>query len=189
MSTRAPFREEQRFSARVPRSIAWVNLVATAGTFAWLLFSWGDSRRQIERTFRDANSLAEVWWLIPVVLLGPLSVLALLLCAISIWFLTRQYTTTTEVSEEELRVRFGFVFGGLRIPANDIAQVSVASFEEVGGNGRWARIGGQRYPAEAAFGKRGILVRRRNGFLLAIGTENPEGLATAIRSLIAEPTE
>jgi hypothetical protein len=106
-----------------------------------------------------------------------LYVLVGVILAILAGVLTMRQTTT--VSADALTVRFG-AFYATRIPLADIARAEAVLYRPVREYGGWGIRGFGRRRALNTRGDRGVLVTRRDGSTILVGSQKPRELLTAL---------
>jgi hypothetical protein len=88
----------------------------------------------------------------------------------------------TSLTPQELTVRYGFL-GAVRVPLQEIARAEAVEYRPVRDYGGWGLRGFGRRRAVSARGNRGVLLVRRDGSTLLVGSREPrrllEALATA----------
>lgn len=158
---RVLFREEQQFGPWV-----WGLPAAIAGVLAWIFLSQGLGRPTGGRP-SDVVFLA--------VGLGVSGLTALLI---------RVARLTVEVRSDSVRVRF-FPFSAREILASDIVFCEVRQYRPIVEYGGWGvRYGFRRGWAYNVKGTLGVQLRLRDGRQILLGSQQPDGLARAIRSTL-----
>jgi hypothetical protein len=85
----------------------------------------------------------------------------------------------TSLTPQELTVRYGFL-GAVRVPLQDIARAEAVEYRPVRDYGGWGLRGFGRRRAVSARGNRGVLVIRRDGSTLLVGSMDPRQLLAAL---------
>ena len=127
-----------------------------------------------EAVYQEAQSFSPwVWGIVLVVL------------AILAGVLTMRLSTT--VSKEDVRVRYGLLYS-LRVPVSDIARAEALLYRPIRDYGGWGIRGSRKHRALNARGDRGVLITRRDGSTVMIGSQKPRQLLDAL-ALVGVPTE
>lgn len=124
--------------------------------------------------YREAQSFAPWVW---VIILVSLAILAGVL-------MTRLSTTVTR---EDVRVRYGPLYS-LRVPVSEIARAEALLYRPIRDYGGWGIRGTRKHRALNARGDRGVLITRRDGSTVMIGSQKPRELLDAL-ALVGVPTE
>jgi len=103
-----------------------------------------------------------------------------LVLALMVSLLTMRMRTV--VTRESVTVRYGFL-GTIHVPLQDIARAEAVEYRPVRDYGGWGNRGIGRRRAVNARGNRGVLLTRRDGSTVLVGSMQPrrllEALATA----------
>jgi hypothetical protein len=99
-------------------------------------------------------------------------VLAILLAVLSL----RMRTTLTA---QQLTAGFGFL-GQVRVPLEDVVRAEAVEYRPVREFGGWGLRGFGRRRAVSARGNRGVLLIRRDGSTVLVGTREPRKLLAAL---------
>jgi hypothetical protein len=86
---------------------------------------------------------------------------------------------TTTVANDVVTVRFGFLYA-TRIPLSDIAHAEAVSYRPVRDYGGWGIRGLGRRRALNTRGNEGVLLTRRDGSTVLIGSQKPRELLAAL---------
>ena len=100
---------------------------------------------------------------------------ALLLLLVGL-FAVRMQTT---VSAEAVRVRYGFL-GTTHVPLREIARAEAMAYRPIRDYGGWGKRGFGSRRVLNARGDRGVLITRRDGSTLMIGSQEPRRLLAAL---------
>ena len=98
--------------------------------------------------------------------------------AILLGVLTMRQTTT--VSPEAVTVRFGLLYTA-RIPVAEVASAQAVTYRPVRDYGGWGIRGTRRRRALNTRGDKGVLLTRRDGSTLLIGSQKPRELLAALQ--------
>lgn len=104
------------------------------------------------------------------------AILVLVLCVLAGTLLLRMRTTVTP---ESLTVRYGFL-GTTRVPIIEILKADAVQYRPVRDYGGWGMRGFRGRRALSARGNRGVLVTRRDGTTLLVGSLRPRELLAAL---------
>ena len=85
----------------------------------------------------------------------------------------------TTVTPERLTVRYGPI-GALRVAISDIARAEAVVYRPIRDYGGWGLRGWGRRRAVNARGDRGVLVVRRDGSTVLVGSQDPRALLEAL---------
>jgi hypothetical protein len=113
------------------------------------------------------------------------ALLALVLCILAGTLLLRMRTTVTP---EALTVRYGFL-GTTRIPLIEILKAEAVVYRPVRDYGGWGVRGFGRRRALNARGDRGVLIIRRDGSTLMVGSLRPRELLAALATAGVETSD
>jgi len=91
-------------------------------------------------------------------------------------FTVRMQTTVTA---DAVRVRYGFL-ASTQVPLQEIARAEAVVYRPIRDYGGWGRRGFGSRRAVNARGTRGVLITRRDGSTLMIGSEEPRRLLAAL---------
>ena len=100
---------------------------------------------------------------------------AVLLVLLGVLTLRMQTTLTPEA----LTVRFGLL-GSTRVPLREIALAAAVAYRPVRDYGGWGLRGFGKRRAINARGDRGVLITRRDGSTLLVGSQEPRRLLAAL---------
>ena len=92
--------------------------------------------------------------------------------------LTMRQTTT--VSPETVTVRFGLLYTA-RIPVAEVASAQAVAYRPVRDYGGWGIRGTRRRRALNTRGDEGVLLTRRDGSTVLIGSQKPRDLLAALQ--------
>jgi len=85
----------------------------------------------------------------------------------------------TKVTADAVEIRYGFL-GTTRVPLQEIAWAEATVYRPVRDYGGWGLRGFGRRRAINAHGNRGVLLTRRDGSTLLIGSQEPRRLLAAL---------
>ena len=105
-------------------------------------------------------------------------VLLCVVAAILFGVLTMRQTTT--VSPEAVTARFGLLYTA-RIPVAEVASAQAVAYRPVRDYGGWGIRGTGRRRALNTRGDKGVLLTRRDGSTLLIGSQKPRDLLAALQ--------
>jgi hypothetical protein len=94
---------------------------------------------------------------------------------------------STHVTPEAITVRWGFLYTS-QVPATDIARAEAIVYRPVADYGGWGIKGIGRRRALSARGNLGVLLVRRDGSTILVGSQRPRELLQAL-ARIGVPTE
>jgi hypothetical protein len=100
---------------------------------------------------------------------------ALLLLLVGV-FTVRMQTTVTG---DAIRVRYGFL-GSTRVPLREIARAEAVAYRPIRDYGGWGKRGFGARRAINARGNQGVLITRRDGSTLMIGSQEARRLLAAL---------
>jgi hypothetical protein len=127
-----------------------------------------------EAVYQEAQSFSPWVW-------GIVLVVRAILAGV----LTMRLSTT--VTKEDVRVRYGLLYS-LRVPVSDIARAEALLYRPIRDYGGWGLRGSRKHRALNARGDRGVLITRRDGSTVMIGSQKPRQLLDAL-ALVGVPTE
>jgi hypothetical protein len=127
-----------------------------------------------EAVYREAQSFAPWVWAI---VIASLAVLAAVL--------TMRLTTT--VTRDSVEIRYGPLYR-LRLPLSEIERAEALVYRPIREYGGWGVRGTRKHRAVNARGDRGVLITRRDGSTVLIGSQKPRELLEAL-SLVGVATE
>lgn len=119
-----------------------------------------------ESVFREAQAFPAWVWLIA--LLSAVVVAGLVALPL-----------TTSVTREEIAVGYGPIYN-VRIPLGQIARAEALVYRPIRDYGGWGVRGSRRHRALNARGDRGVLITRRDGTTLLVGSQRPRELLEAL---------
>jgi hypothetical protein len=96
-----------------------------------------------------------------------------------ILFSTVTLRQTTRVEDQGVTVRFGFLYSA-RVPFGEIARAEAVSYHPIREYGGWGIRGFGRRRALNMSGNLGVLLTRRDGSTLMIGSQKPRELLAAL---------
>jgi hypothetical protein len=99
--------------------------------------------------------------------------------------LTMRLSTT--VTREDVQVRYGPLYS-LRVPVSEIARAEAILYRPVRDYGGWGIRGTRKHRLLNARGDRGVLITRRDGSTVLIGSQKPRELLDAL-ALLGVATE
>jgi hypothetical protein len=109
-------------------------------------------------------------WVWPIALLGAIVLVGVLLLRLS-----------TTVTRDAVTVRYGPLYSA-RIPISEITRAEAIAYRPIRDYGGWGVRGTRRHRALNARGDQGVLLTRRNGTTLLIGSGRPRELLEALRA-------
>ena len=109
----------------------------------------------------------------------PLWVYALLFLVLAILVGVLTVRMRTTVTAQEVTVRFGLL-GSVRVPLGEIARAEAVQYRPVRDYGGWGMRGFGRRRVVSARGSRGVLLHRRDGSTLMVGSMEPRRLLSAL---------
>ena len=127
-----------------------------------------------DAVYREAQAFAPWIWGV-----------AVLVMAILVGVLTMRVSTT--ITRQDVRVRCGFLYS-LRVPVSEIARAEALQYRPIRDYGGWGVRGTRKHRALNARGDRGVLITRRDGSTVMIGSQKPRQLLDAL-ALVGVPTE
>lgn len=159
------FEEEQRF---IRNKLAWIVAVILASALfvmtRSLVTTWAEIRRQ------------------PILVMALVVLAYGLIVAIFVVLITSRLKTRVE--PDGLFVRFlPFHLKERCIPASDIATWEAITYQPILEYGGWGIRYGAKSNAYNVHDNRGVLLKRHNNRPLLIGSQNPDGLASALSIL------
>ncbi len=110
--------------------------------------------------------------------------LGLVLLILLAVFTTRMRTSVTA---EGVTIRYGLL-GTTRVPIGDIVRAEAIVYRPIGDYGGWGLRGFGRRRALNARGNRGVLLTRRDGSTLLVGSQEPRRLLAAL-AMVGVATE
>jgi len=122
-----------------------------------------------ESVYREAQSFSPWVWLIALIgLLVVGGALALRL--------------TTAVTREQITVRYGPLYS-VRIPVAEVARAEALRYRPLRDYGGWGIRGSRRHRAVNARGDEGVLITRRDGTTVLIGSQRSRDLLGALAAV------
>lgn len=122
-----------------------------------------------EPVFREAQAFPAWVWL--AVLLGVAALVAV-----------AGLRLTTSVTRQELAVGYGPLYS-VRVPLTEIARAEALVYRPIRDYGGWGVRGSRRHRALNVRGDRGILITRRDGTTLLVGSQRPRELLEALSAV------
>ncbi len=85
----------------------------------------------------------------------------------------------TTLTPQQLTAGFGFL-GSVRVPLDDVVRAEAVEYRPVRDYGGWGLRGFGRRRAVSARGNRGVLLVRRDGSTVLVGSKDPRKLLAAL---------
>ncbi|MFN2387352.1 MAG: hypothetical protein ABR576_13880 [Thermoanaerobaculia bacterium] len=120
-----------------------------------------------DAVYRETQSFPP--WVWPVALLGAIVLVGVLLLRLS-----------TTVTRDTVTVQYGPLYTA-RIPISEIARADAIAYRPIRDYGGWGIRGTRRHRAVNARGDQGVLLTRKDGTTLLIGSGRPRELLEALR--------